>query len=174
MRLLYFIFSSSILIGLVLSIRKMFRKQIAPGMLYVLWLIPLIRLLFPFGFWEPPVSGTAAEIFGAPYTVLSEMAERLTEGKSVPSDEQNGTSSRAAGGVKAGPMEGLSGEGEGQGLQNADSWSMLPRLRIRHRRYCRQIGRGRNLFPSLPQRFFLSGCAGVFFCVDIRSFPISG
>lgn len=84
MRLLYFVISSSILIGLVLIVRKMFRKQIAPGMLYALWLIPLIRLLVPFGIFEMPVFGTAAEIFRAPYTVLAEAGDlwgRLTEEK---------------------------------------------------------------------------------------------
>lgn len=84
MRLLYFIVSSSVLICLVLLIRNLFRKQIAPGMLYALWLIPLIRLLVPFGFYETPVFGTAAEFFRSPYTVMSEAGtflERLADGK---------------------------------------------------------------------------------------------
>lgn len=85
MRLLYFIISSSVLIGLVLLVRKMFRKQIAPGILYALWLIPLIRLLVPFGFFEMPVFGAAAELFRAPYAVLFEAGElfgKLTDERS--------------------------------------------------------------------------------------------
>lgn len=83
MRLLYFIVGSSVLIGLVLLVRKVFRRQIAPGMLYALWLIPLIRLLIPFGFFETPVFGTAAEVFRSPYVVLSgagDLLERMTDG----------------------------------------------------------------------------------------------
>lgn len=79
MRLLYFFISSSVLIGLVLGIRRIFRKQISPGLMYALWLIPLIRLLIPFGFVELPVFGNAAEIFASPYHAVSMMADGLAE-----------------------------------------------------------------------------------------------
>lgn len=85
MRLLYFVISSGSLIGLVLLIRKMFRKQIAPGILYALWLIPLIRLAIPFGFFEMPVFGTAAQLLSAPYAAVSEagnLFSHLTEEES--------------------------------------------------------------------------------------------
>lgn len=72
MKGLYFLINSSILIGLVLIIRRILRKQIAPGMLYALWLIPLIRLLIPFGFVELPAFTGAPAFFSAPYTIFEE------------------------------------------------------------------------------------------------------
>lgn len=72
MRFLYFLVSSSLLIGLVLLIRNVFRKKLAPGVIYALWLIPLLRLMVPFAGWELPVFGTAAEILNTPYKVAAE------------------------------------------------------------------------------------------------------
>lgn len=72
MRFLYFIFSSSLLIGLVLLIRSMFRKKLAPGVIYALWLIPLLRLLVPFAGWELPAFGTMADVLNSPYALVSE------------------------------------------------------------------------------------------------------
>lgn len=79
MRFLYFVISSGILIGLVLLVRKIFRKQIAPGMLYALWLLPLLRLLMPFGFFEMPVFGTAAQLLSVPYAAVSEAGNILAQ-----------------------------------------------------------------------------------------------
>lgn len=72
MKILYFLFSSSFLIGLVLFIRKVFRKKLSPVVIYTLWLIPLIRLMTPFVLWEVPLYGTAADLLNAPYRVVSE------------------------------------------------------------------------------------------------------
>lgn len=72
MRFLYFMFSSSLLIGLVLLIRTLFRKKLAPGVIYALWLIPLIRLLVPFAGWELPAFGTMADVLNSPYALVSE------------------------------------------------------------------------------------------------------
>ena len=168
MRLLYFIFSSSVLIGLVLLIRKIFRKQIAPGVLYVLWLIPLIRLLFPFGFWELPVFGTATEIFGAPYTVLSELAERLAEGEIGYSDEQNRTASRTAEGLKAEPTEVLSGKGQEPALQETDGreYSEHDSKALYRTSEVLQSGKEREKSVSAPIAAFLFIwlCGSLFLC----------
>ena len=40
MRFLYFFISSGLLIGLVLLDRTKFRKKLAPGVIYTMWLIP--------------------------------------------------------------------------------------------------------------------------------------
>lgn len=67
MRWLYFSLSSSVLIGLVLLVRSVFRRKLSPGVIYALWLIPMLRLLVPFAAWEmPPVYGvtqTVLEVF---------------------------------------------------------------------------------------------------------------
>ncbi len=76
MRLLYFFLSSSVLIGLVLLIRRVFRKKLAPGVIYALWLIPLLRLCIPFAGWELPVFGTTGAFFNAPYTFVSQWLEQ--------------------------------------------------------------------------------------------------
>lgn len=78
MKFLYFLIGSGVLIGLMLLVRTLFRKQIAPGMLYALWLIPLIRLLIPFGFFEMPVFGTVSEMLCSPYEALAEAGELWT------------------------------------------------------------------------------------------------
>lgn len=44
--------SSAMLLGFLLLIRKIFQKKLAAGVLYALWLIPMLRLLIPFGIWE--------------------------------------------------------------------------------------------------------------------------
>ena len=72
MRFLHFFISSGLLIGLVLLARAKFRNKLASGVIYTMWLIPLLRLLIPFGAWETPVFGTAAQIINAPYYLVSE------------------------------------------------------------------------------------------------------
>lgn len=80
MRFNVFFISSSLLIALVWAIRKIFRKKLAPGVIYALWLIPLIRLLIPFGIWEFPVMfGTTADILNAPYALVSEWMKEDTK-----------------------------------------------------------------------------------------------
>lgn len=72
MKFLYFIISSGLLIGLVLLARIKFRSKLAPSVIYAMWLIPLLRLLVPFGTWETPVFGIAADVMNAPYYLISE------------------------------------------------------------------------------------------------------
>lgn len=73
MRFLNFILSSGLLISLVLVVRTKFRKKLAPGVIYALWLIPLFRLLIPFT-WEAPAFGAAAQVMNAPYELAEEIA----------------------------------------------------------------------------------------------------
>lgn len=76
MRFLYFVVSSSFLIVLVLLCRQLFRKKLSPGAVYALWLIPMVRLLIPFGSAEIPGVGHMA-ILGAPYVLFEETVEWL-------------------------------------------------------------------------------------------------
>lgn len=86
---LQFFASSSVLIGLILLIRMVFRKKLAPGVVYALWLIPLLRLLIPFGMWELPVFGTVAEILNAPYSLVSELMKEESASQSFVSNMEN-------------------------------------------------------------------------------------
>lgn len=72
MKILYFLFSSSLLIGLVLLFRKVFRKKLSPVVIYALWMIPLIRFMIPFVLWEVPIYGTVVDVLNIPYRVVSE------------------------------------------------------------------------------------------------------
>lgn len=86
MKLLQLILSSGLLIGLVLAVRTLFRKKLAPGVIYALWLIPLLRLLIPFT-WEIPVAGTAEQMMNAPYEFVSEwVGEEENEKVSIAKD----------------------------------------------------------------------------------------
>ncbi len=95
MRWLYFVVSSSVLIILVLLIRKVFCRKLSPGVIYALWLVPAVRLMTPFGFWELPVFGSAAGALGMPWQVLEEAVEWATEDhteryEAEPSEMSNG------------------------------------------------------------------------------------
>lgn len=72
MKTLYFLFSSSLLIGLVLLFRKVFRKKLSPEVIYALWMIPLIRFMIPFVLWEVPIYSTVVDVLNIPYRVVSE------------------------------------------------------------------------------------------------------
>ena len=75
MRIIYFMISSSLMIGLVLLFRKLFRKKLSARVIYALWFLPFLRLLIPFGYWEVPVFGAAAEIINRPMAVVEELFE---------------------------------------------------------------------------------------------------
>lgn len=75
MRFLMFLISSTLLICLVLLVRRLFRRKLSPGVIYALWLIPMIRLLIPFGAWELPVFGAAAQLLNLPYAMAEEWME---------------------------------------------------------------------------------------------------
>ena len=63
------------MIGLVLLFRKLFRKKLSARVIYALWFLPFLRLLIPFGYWEVPVFGAAAEIINRPMAVVEELFE---------------------------------------------------------------------------------------------------
>lgn len=72
MRILYFIITSSLMIGLMLLFRRFFRKKLSANVIYGLWFIVFLRLLIPFGYWDVPVFGTAAEYIYRPMTVMEQ------------------------------------------------------------------------------------------------------
>lgn len=106
MRFLFFFISSGFLIGLVLLARTKFRNKLAPGVIYAMWLIPLLRLLIPFGVWEAPVFGTAAQIINAPYDLVSEWLngenDNASEMYTETGNEDTQTSSREMAAVTSG------------------------------------------------------------------------
>ncbi|MDE7185832.1 MAG: M56 family metallopeptidase, partial [Lachnospiraceae bacterium] len=60
MRFVCFLVGSGSLIGMMLVVRKLLRSRISPGILYALWLVPAVRLLFPFTLVPVPVLPNAA------------------------------------------------------------------------------------------------------------------
>lgn len=68
MKFIGFIVGSGGLIGMILLIRIIFRRRISPGMRYALWLIPAIRLLFPF---------TLIPVFVLPETSVPVLSETV-------------------------------------------------------------------------------------------------
>lgn len=79
MRMIYFLITSSCLILLMLLVRTVFRRKLAPGMIYALWLIPLLRFMIPFGFVEVPLFGAMAELLNHPFAVTKEIEPETTE-----------------------------------------------------------------------------------------------
>lgn len=80
MKLLYLFLSSSVLIGAVLLIRRFFRKLLAPGVAFALWMLPLLRLMLPFGLGELSISdGKAAQTLTYPYALVQETVEQAEE-----------------------------------------------------------------------------------------------
>ncbi|MDE6389116.1 MAG: M56 family metallopeptidase [Lachnospiraceae bacterium] len=61
MRFIGFLVGSGSLIGMMLLIRAVLRSRIPAGLLYMLWLVPAVRLLFPFTLIPVPVLPEAAE-----------------------------------------------------------------------------------------------------------------
>lgn len=79
MRMIYFMITSSFLIVLMLLVRSVFRKKLSPGMIYALWLIPLLRLMIPFGFVEVPVFGQMAELLNPSFVITRESEMEIVE-----------------------------------------------------------------------------------------------
>lgn len=73
MNFLYYMISSSVLILLILLIRALLRKRLSPTVVYALWLIPLIRLMVPFGTWEFSPFGISAELLNTSSAFVSEL-----------------------------------------------------------------------------------------------------
>ena len=87
MRIIYFIITSSLMIILMLLIRGIFRKKLSSNVIYTLWIILYLRLLIPFGYWEIPVFGTAAEIIYRPMAVAEQLFDK-TKTDAVPIYEE--------------------------------------------------------------------------------------
>ena len=73
MRFWYFVFSSGLLILLVLWIQKAWSGKLSPKAKYALWLVPALRLLVPFGMVERPVGS----VLSLPYTVFESAVDWL-------------------------------------------------------------------------------------------------
>lgn len=76
MRIVYFIITSSLMIILMLLFRSIFRKKLSSNVIYTLWIILYFRLAVPFGYWEIPVFGTAAEIIYRPMAVVEQLLDK--------------------------------------------------------------------------------------------------
>lgn len=78
MKIFFLFLSSSVLIIAVLLIRKLFRKQLSAGVIYALWLFPLLRLMIPFGIGEFSSSdGHFMQTLTSPYALISETIEQV-------------------------------------------------------------------------------------------------
>jgi beta-lactamase regulating signal transducer with metallopeptidase domain len=77
--MIYFMITSSFLIVLMLFVRSVFRKKLSPGIIYALWLIPLLRLMIPFGFVEVPVFGAMAELLNPSFAIAREIEMEAVE-----------------------------------------------------------------------------------------------
>ncbi len=73
MRIIYLIVTSSIMICLMLLVRKFFRKKLSANVIFTLWLILYFRMALPFGYWELPLFGTAAEITYRPMSFAEQL-----------------------------------------------------------------------------------------------------
>ena len=77
MRVLFFICSTSILIGLVCLIRTLCRKQLSPLVIYMLWLPILIRFLLPVNISLAAPAG-AERLLQMPYIWMEEAVKHVT------------------------------------------------------------------------------------------------
>ena len=60
----------------MLLFRSIFRKKLSSNVIYTLWIILWFRLAVPFGYWEIPVFGTAAEIIYRPMAVAEQLFDK--------------------------------------------------------------------------------------------------
>lgn len=82
MRFAYFIFGTGLLILCMLLIHRFLYRKLTPGKLYALWLIPALRLLFPFGWLEMPQTDITGKVLGTPYRLMAELFSEENEEKS--------------------------------------------------------------------------------------------
>ena len=76
------ILSSSVLIGIILAVRRVFRGRISPRLQYALWLLVMLRLLLPVNFGQ-----SAASIMNyLPAGESHVLAQPLAENDPVPTD----------------------------------------------------------------------------------------
>lgn len=77
MRVLFFICSTSILIGLVCLVRTLCRKHLSPSVVYMLWLPVLVRFLLPVNI-SLPVSAEVERLMQTPYIWMEEAVKHVT------------------------------------------------------------------------------------------------
>lgn len=110
MRFWYFVFSSGLLILLVLWIQKAWSGKLSPKAKYALWLVPALRLLVPFGMVERPVGS----VLSLPYTVFESAADWL-DAAGLPGLDAAGLFGQEADGLAE-----SAGEAAGAGAQAAE------------------------------------------------------
>lgn len=76
MRFWYFAVSAGLLVLLVLAIQKKWRNQLSAKARYALWILPMIRLLIPFGMAELP----EGNVMSLPYAAFEYTVNAFREG----------------------------------------------------------------------------------------------
>lgn len=76
MRFWYFAVSAGLLVLLVLAIQKKWRNQLSAKARYALWILPMIRLLIPFGMAELP----EGNVMSLPYAVFEYTVNAFRDG----------------------------------------------------------------------------------------------
>ena len=76
MRFWYFAVSAGLLVLLVLAIQKKWRNQLSAKARYALWILPMIRLLIPFGMAGLP----GGHVMSLPYAACEYTVKAFREG----------------------------------------------------------------------------------------------
>ena len=140
MRFWYFAVSAGLLVLLVLAIQKKWRNQLSAKARYALWILPMIRLLIPFGMAELP----EGNVMSLPYAVFEYTVNAFRDGDmagqagEIPAGSASGERSQdaetsGAGGAAfpAGPEEDIQTDRE-------------THVRAGNRVKCRAAAAGRN------------------------------
>ena len=130
MRFWYFAVSAGLLVLLVLAIQKKWRNQLSAKARYALWILPMIRLLIPFGMAELPEGNVMSLPYAAfEYTVNAfREGDMADQGGEIPAGSASGERSQdaetsGAGGAAfpAGPEEDIQTDRETQSAQETES-----------------------------------------------------
>ena len=130
MRFWYFAVSAGLLVLLVLAIQKKWRNQLSAKARYALWILPMIRLLIPFGMAELPEGNVMSLPYAAfEYTVNAfREGDMADQGGEIPAGSASGERSQdaetsGAGGAAfpAGPEEDIQTDRETRPAQETES-----------------------------------------------------
>lgn len=122
----YFMLQSSLLVALVLLIGKAGRKFLSARSIYFLWLIPAIRLLFPF--WLIPLSLEPVWSGLHPYTLVQEIQQRAWEEETKTG---NGIAQGSAQRAGEGPLAEETAGDRGENAENVGGGADESRIWIR-------------------------------------------
>lgn len=79
MDFLFFVIQSTILICSLLVIRKFCKKIISPKLMYLLWIIPMLRLMIPFGLVSFGSDNDFQKVVTYPYAITQEIISPMQE-----------------------------------------------------------------------------------------------